>query len=319
MTTLCAATRDLIINILAIVVNSICLPFAFWNVVKTSLAGFTFCGNKKKFSPNVVAITGANSGIGEGIAYAYAKDKASLVLLARNLERLEKVAEACKELGSPDVRIVQMDVADTKAVTDFFDEKTIEYGIDLFIANAGIATVPKTPLLDQAEKILQINVMGAIAGINSVYKAMQKRGRGGQIAVVSSVCGFFNPPVLLSYGTSKAAVMSYCRDLRALGKDDNIIVNTIAPGYIATNMTTSFSRKDKRFFLTPEYFGEQVKKGLENDVPLISLPLHQFFAFALMSALPPTVKQWAADFLHKHVDPMLSRKKLENVLPEKSH
>lgn len=234
-------------------------------------------------------------------------------------ERLEKVAEACKELGSPDVKVVQMDVADTKAVTDFFDEKTIEYGIDLFIANAGIATVPKTPLLDQAEKILQINVMGAIAGINSVYKAMQKRGRGGQIAVVSSVCGFFNPPTLLSYGTSKAAVMSYCRDLRALGKDDNIIVNTIAPGYIATNMTTSFSRKDKRFFLTPEYFGEQVKKGLESDVPLISLPLHQFFAFALMSALPPTAKQWAANFLHKHVDPMLSRKKVENVLPEKSH
>ncbi|KAL0136222.1 hypothetical protein V8B55DRAFT_1537486 [Mucor lusitanicus] len=293
MTTLCAALRDLIINTLAIVVNSIYLPFAFWNVVKASLAGFTFCGNKKKFSPNVVAITGANSGIGEGIAYAYAKDR---------------VAEACREMGSPDVKVVQMDVADTKSVTDFFDEKTIEYGIDLFIANAGIASVPKTPLLDQAEKILQINVMGAIAGINSVYKAMQKRGR-----VVSSVCGFFNPPVLLSYGTSKTAVMSYCRDLRALGKDDNIIVNTIAPGYIATNMTTSFSRKDKRFFLTP------IKKGLENDVPLISLPLHQFFAFAIMSALPPSAKQCVSDFLHKHVDPILSKKKVEKVLPEKSH
>ncbi|CEP13417.1 hypothetical protein [Parasitella parasitica] len=277
------------------------------------------CDSKKNFTPKVVAITGANSGIGEGIAYAYAKDKVSLVLLARNLERLEKVAEACKELGSPDVKVVQMDVADTKSVADFFDEKTAEYSIDLFIANAGIATVPKTPLLDQAEKILQINVMGAIAGINSVFKAMQKRGCGGQIAVVSSVCGFFNPPVLLSYGTSKAAVMSYCRDLRALGKDDNITVNTIAPGYIATNMTSSFSRKDNRFFLTPEYFGEQVKKGLENDVPLISLPLHQFFGFAAMAALPPAAKQWIADFLHRRIDPILSKKKSERVLPEKSH
>ncbi|KAI8642627.1 hypothetical protein BD408DRAFT_432223 [Parasitella parasitica] len=318
MTNLCAAVRDLIMNMIAILVNCICLPFAFWNVVKAGISAFTVCG-KNKFTPKVVAITGANSGIGEGIAYAYAKDKVSLVLLARNLERLKKVAENCKELGSPDVKIVQMDVADTRSVTDFFDEKTIEYGIDLFIANAGIATVPETPLLDQAEKILQINVMGAIAGINSVFKAMQKRGCGGQIAVVSSVCGFFNPPVLLSYGTSKAAVMSYCRDLRALGKEDKITVNTIAPGYIATNMTSSFSRKDKRFFLTPEYFGEQVKKGLENDVPLISLPLHQFFGFATMAALPPAAKQCVTDFLHKRIDPILSKKKLEKVLPEKSH
>ena len=235
------------------------------------------------------------------------------------IERLEKVAEACRELGSPDVKVVQMDVADTKFVTDFFEEKTTEYGIDLFIANAGIAAVPKTPLLHQAEKVLQINVMGTIAGINSVFMAMQKRGRGGQIAVVSSVCGFFNPPNLLSYGTSKAAVMSYCRDLRSLGKDDNIIVNTIAPGYIATNMTTSFSRKNKRFFLTPEYFGEKVKNGLENDVPLISLPLHQFFGFAIMAALPPAAKQCLADFLHRHVDPILSKKRASEVLPEKTN
>lgn len=222
---------------------------------------------------------------------------------------MEKVAEACKELGSPDVKVVQMDVSDTKAVSEFFDSKTAEYGIDLFIANAGIATVAKTPLLDQAEKILQVNVLGAIAGINSVYKAMKKRGRGGQIAVVSSVCGFFNPPALLSYGASKAAVMSYCRDLRALGKDDDITVNTIAPGYIATAMTAGWSRKNTRYFLTPEYFGEQVKNALENDVALISLPLHQFFPFALVASLTPAAKECVANLLHKCVDPTFLKKR----------
>ncbi|KAI9487554.1 MAG: hypothetical protein EXX96DRAFT_647193 [Benjaminiella poitrasii] len=309
MSTVCAALRDLITNILTITVNFMCLPFAIWNCFKSFFNIFNIFNVKKPLVPRVVAITGANSGIGEGIAYAYAKDKVSLVLLARNMERLEKVAEACRELGSPDVKVVQMDVADTKSVADFFDEKTIEYGIELFIANAGIASVPKTSLLDQMEKVLQINVMGALTGINSVYKAMKKRGRGGQIAVVSSVCGFYNPPALLSYGASKAAVMNYCRDLRALGKDDGIVVNTIAPGYIATSMTSSWSREKKFFFLTPEYFGEQVKKSLEKDVALISIPLHQYFTFAVASSLPPFAKQCLADLLHKYVDPIFLKTK----------
>ncbi|KAI8979178.1 hypothetical protein BDF20DRAFT_484168 [Mycotypha africana] len=298
MSTFGIALRDLILNLFTIAANCICLPFAVWSCIKSFFAAFK---PTRPLKPRVVAITGANSGIGEGIAYAYAKDKASLILLARNMERLEKVAKACRDLGSPDVKVVQMDVSDTKSVAAFFDEKTIEYGIDLFIANAGIATVPNTGVLNQAEQILQINTMGAIAGINSVFKAMKKRGKGGQIAAVSSVCGFFNPPLLLSYGASKAAVMSYCRDLRVLGKENGITVNTIAPGYIATTMTAGWSRNNKFFFLTPDYFGERVKEQLARDVPLISQPFHQYFAFALISSLPPAAKLWVSEFLHKQI------------------
>jgi NAD(P)-dependent dehydrogenase (short-subunit alcohol dehydrogenase family) len=225
---------------------------------------------------------------------------------------LEKVAEACKKLGSPDVKVIQMDVADTKTVTAFFDEKIIEYNVDLFIANAGVATIPGLSVLDQAEQVLQINTMGTIAGMNAAYKAFKKRGRGGQIASVSSVFGFINPPAVLSYGASKAAVMSYTRDLRALGKDDGITINTIAPGFIKTAMTSSFAKKDG-FYLTPEYFAEKVKHGLANDVPLISLPLHQFFAFGIISVLPPAAKQCVSDFLHKYVDRYLAKSKKRNA------
>jgi short-subunit dehydrogenase len=151
--------------------------------------------------------------------------------------------------------------------------------------------------------------MGAIAGMNAVYKAYAKRGRGGQIACVSSVFGFINPPALLSYGASKAAVMSYTRDLRALGKDDGITVNTIAPGFIKTAMTSSFSTTRSFFYLTPDYFAEKVKHGLAHDVPLISLPLHQFFAFSIISVLPPAIKQTIADLLHKYIDSALARNK----------
>lgn len=222
---------------------------------------------------------------------------------------MEKVAEACKKLGAENVQVVKMDVSDTKGVAEFLEKKVIDCDIDLFIANAGVATIPNTPLLDQAEQIFQINTMGAIAGMNAVYKAYVKRGRGGQIVCVSSVFGLMNPPLVLSYGASKAAVMSYTRDLRALGKDDGITVNTIAPGFIKTAMTSSFSTKQSFFHLTPEYFAERVKHGLANDVPIISLPLHQYFAFGVLSILPPTVKQVVADLLHTYVDKLLSKRK----------
>lgn len=202
-----------------------------------------------------------------------------------------------------------MDVADTQTLSEFLEEKTMEWGIDLFIANAGIASVANTPLLDRTEKILQINTIGAIAGINAAFKAMKKRGRGGQIAAVSSVLGFYNPATLLGYGASKAAVMSYCRDLRTLGKSDGILVNTIAPGYIQTPMTGALSKVPKAFYLTPEKLGETIKHGLENDVALISAPLHQFFMFGLFSTLPPAVKYAFSEFLFKYVDGRLYRKK----------
>jgi NAD(P)-dependent dehydrogenase (short-subunit alcohol dehydrogenase family) len=225
---------------------------------------------------------------------------------------LEKVAEDCREIGSPDVKVVQMDVADTQTLSEFLEEKTMEWGIDLFIANAGIASVANTPLLDRTEKILQINTIGAIAGINAAFKAMKKRGRGGQIAAVSSVLGFYNPATLLGYGASKAAVMSYCRDLRTLGKSDGILVNTIAPGYIQTPMTGALSKVPKAFYLTPENLGETIKHGLENDVALISAPLHQFFVFGLFSILPPAAKYAFNEFLFKYVDGRLYRKKDES-------
>lgn len=214
---------------------------------------------------------------------------------------MEKVAKRCEELGARDVKIVQMDISDTKSVSDFFDEKTIEYDFDLFIANAGIAHVDNVPLLDQAEQVLKINTVGTIASMNSVFKAYRKRGRGGQIACVSSLFGFINPPAVLSYGASKAATMGYTRDLRALGKDYNITVNTIAPGFIQTEMTAAFNI-DQHFFISTEYLAQKVKSDLANDVAMISLPLHQYFGVGIISGLPPAAKQFVAELLHKYID-----------------
>lgn len=194
-----------------------------------------------------------------------------------------------------------MDVADTKALSSFLEEKTIEYNIDLFIANAGVASIDGMSVLDQSETILQINMLGAIAGMNAVFKAYKKRGHGGQIACVASVFGLMDPPHTISYGASKAGIISYGRDLRTLGKEYGITVNTIAPGFIQTPMTSGFSVK-RGFFLTPELFAEKVKHDLANDVALVSYPVYQYLFFGILSILPPAIKQCVSDRMHQFFD-----------------
>ncbi|KAI8378170.1 hypothetical protein EDC96DRAFT_571147 [Choanephora cucurbitarum] len=297
----CAAVRDLLLNIAIIFASYASLPITGWDVIKTSLCSLV---NKKTHVPRVVAITGSSSGIGEGIAHAFAEDGVSLVLIARDLERLNKVARDCKELGSPNVKTVQLDVTDTQAVYAQLPEKILEYNVDLFIANAGIAFIPETPILDQAEDVFQLNVLGTIACVNAAYKSMKQRGRGGQIAAVSSGGVYFAPAFMVAYTASKAAVMSYCRDLRVLGKDDGITVNTIAPGYIDTPMTAVLPKKVGFLYITAEKHGRLVKRSLEEDVPVISFPSYQYLSLAMISALPPAVKQIAARLVHFIADPI---------------
>ncbi|KAI8047223.1 uncharacterized protein B0P05DRAFT_367151 [Gilbertella persicaria] len=239
-----------------------------------------------------------SSGIGEELAHAFAQDKVSLVLIARDEERLDKVAKECKQLGSPNVKVVQLDITDTQAISTVLSEKIIEYNVDLFIANAGIAFIPETHLLDQAQDVFKLNALGTIACIETVYKSMKQRGRGGQIAAVSSGGVFFAPPYMLAYTASKAAVMSYCRDLRILGQDDGILINTIAPGYIDTPMTSVLPKQVGFLHLDAKKHGRQVKQALEADVPLIMYPTHQYIALALASSLPPSVKLFLARITH---------------------
>lgn len=82
--------------------------------------------------------------------------------------------------------------------------------------------------------------------MNSVFKAFKKSS-------VSSVFDFINPPVMLRYGASNIAMMSYTSSLRALGNAHGITVNTIVLGFIQTTMTATFDDSYQPFVVTPEY------------------------------------------------------------------
>lgn len=190
--------------------------------------------------PNRILISGANSGIGEKIAEQYAAPKTHLFLTARNLERLEKVAEKCRQAGAT-VTVKSLDITDTQTVQDWVEEVSREGPLDLVIANAGIMmpreNAKKPESAEQSLVQIRTNIDGVINLAAATAPKMQER-KQGHIVLIASLAGLQPLSDLPGYSASKAAVISYGEALHALLVNDNVSVTTICPGYISTPMTT---------------------------------------------------------------------------------
>ena len=187
-----------------------------------------------------IFITGASSGIGEHLAYHYARQSARLGLAARRQERLETVSDQCRQLGS-EVSIYSLDVTDQQAcqsaATDFIENNS---GIDLLIANAGKSGDDHLETGDptRINQILTINLLGVT---NIVYPFAPHfiAQQAGTVVVISSIAGVRGLPRRGGYSSSKAAVKVMANSMRFTLSKHNVQVTTIYPGFIRTPMTAS--------------------------------------------------------------------------------
>lgn len=187
---------------------------------------------------DVVVITGASSGIGRATAIEFAKRNSKIVLAARNVEKLEKVAAECRKLGA-DAFFVETDVKEAASVLHLRDEALKRFGrIDVWVNNAGISAIGSftdTPLKDHVD-VLQTNIVGYFNGAHSALAVFKKQDRGTLINI-GSVNSHLAIPYLASYVTSKFAIRglshSLQQDLR-LEKRDKIHVCQVNPGVTDT-------------------------------------------------------------------------------------
>ena len=187
-----------------------------------------------------VIITGASDGIGKAMALEFSRKGWSLGLLARRTELLEKVREECLKAGARQVCFRTADVADEKAFEVALDGLDQELGgATAFIANAGITGRSSTgpDAWSSAKRILEVNVLSAIHGLEHMKLKMLARGRG-TLAGVSSIAGARGMPTSGAYATSKAALTNHLEGLRVDLKPHGIAVVTIVPGFIRTSLTT---------------------------------------------------------------------------------
>ncbi|KAM3367109.1 hypothetical protein ACQJBY_016021 [Aegilops geniculata] len=186
----------------------------------------------------VVLVTGSSSGIGEQIAYQYAKKGARLALVARREGSLREVAAKAADLGSPDVLVVPGDVARPEDCVAFVQATVERFGrLDHLVNNAGLANVcwfEEVPDVAGFKQILDVNFWGTVHPTHAALPHL-KRNRG-KIFVNSSAAAVLAMPRMSFYNASKAAVLSFTETLR-MELGDEVGVTVATPGWIESEMT----------------------------------------------------------------------------------
>jgi dehydrogenase/reductase SDR family member 7B len=189
------------------------------------------------FKNKRVWITGASSGIGEALAYAFADKGAHLILSARNEQELNRVSAAC--VGAASVYIQPLDLSRHDTLQNIAESVLKKVGkIDILLNNGGISqrSLAHETTLEVDKKLMDVNYFGTVALTRAVLPNMLLH-QLGHIVTITSLMGKFGAPLRSSYAASKHALHGFFDSLRAEIGDTPIQVTMICPGYVRTNIS----------------------------------------------------------------------------------
>lgn len=192
------------------------------------------------FQGGTAVITGAGSGIGEGLARVAAEQGMRVVLADIAGDRAEAVAESIREQGGEALALV-VDVSEPQSLDRLAAQSYEAFGeVTLLVNNAGVETLGFSWELsaEQWEKTLNINIHGAIHGVRAFAPRMLAAGKPAWIANTASIGGLGMMPIQTSYILSKHAIISFseCLYLEMQLKQAPIHVAAILPGPVATRI-----------------------------------------------------------------------------------
>ena len=235
----------------------------------------------------LVYITGASSGIGQALALRYYAAGWRLALVARRVAELKAWATA-QSLSPDRFAIYGADVCDVPAITAAGRACIAAQGLpDVVIANAGISVGIDSAIYEDLAVMQQVyatNNIGLAATFQPFIAPMVER-RSGRLVGIASVAGIRGLPGHAAYCSSKAAVISYCESLRGECRPFGVKVVTIAPGYVATPLTSK-NRYSMPFLMRPEVFADQAFAAIGKGVTFRVIPWQMGIVAKLLRALP---------------------------------
>jgi dehydrogenase/reductase SDR family protein 7B len=220
----------------------------------------------------VVIITGASSGIGEACALEFANKGASIVLAARNLDKLMAVADKIKKIGGS-VLAVKCDVSVPLDCENLVKEAISKFGrIDTLINNAGISmrAVFNEMEVDVLKRVMDINFYGTVYCTKYALPYILKNK--GSVVGVSSIAGYVGLPARTGYSASKFAMQGFLEALRTENLRNNLHVMIACPGFTASNIRNTAlssdgsvqgeSPRDEQKMMSSEDVAQYIVKGV---------------------------------------------------------
>jgi short-subunit dehydrogenase len=227
----------------------------------------------------IVLITGASSGIGRATAVKVADAGATVLLVARSIEKLEETKEEIVAAGGV-AHIHRCDLADVEDVARMADEVLTYHGhVDILVNNAGRSIRRSVALsydrFHDYERTIQLNYLGSLRLILALLPAMRAR-KSGHIINISSIGVQTNPPRFSAYVASKAALDAFSRVIASEVKDDKVSITTINMPLVRTPMIAPTRMYDMFPAITPEEAAEMIAKAMVNKPKKVATKLGNF-------------------------------------------
>jgi dehydrogenase/reductase SDR family protein 7B len=249
-----------------------------------------------------VWIIGASSGIGEALAYAYAKRGEHLVLSARNREALATVAARAR--GAASICIEPLDVTDTNEISLLAQRLcSSNHPVGTLIYTAGVSQRSRVQDTNLAvyKRFIDVNYLGAVMATLCILPHMLKQ-HAGKLVIISSIVGKFGTPLRSGYSASKHALRGFFESLRAEVFDFGIRITLVYPGYISTSISmhsltgdgTEYGKIDSAIAngIPVDQCAEQIIRAIDSDRhEIVIAGLRERLAL-LVSWLSPRLFSW---------------------------
>jgi NAD(P)-dependent dehydrogenase (short-subunit alcohol dehydrogenase family) len=198
----------------------------------------------------IALVTGANKGIGLEIARQLAEADVAVVMGGRDLKRGQDAANALAETGLA-VEAIEIDLNDETTIVSAAAKIAARHGrLDILVNNAGIVDAedgpPSVATTGAARRLMETNFLGTLAVTQAMLPLLRRSGAGrivnlsttlGSLAINGDPTSPYYEARLIGYNASKAALNMLTVQLAAELKDTPIVVNSVAPGYVRTDLT----------------------------------------------------------------------------------
>ena len=218
-------------------------------------------------------VTGASSGMGRHFVQTLSEAGARVVCAARRKDSIEASAKTVRDNGGQAVAI-ELDIGNTASVTRAFDEAEKVFGtIDILVNNAGqIVFAPFPDITDeQWENLFNVNVAGSMRMAREFSRRLIAAKKPGCIVNITSITGQLTKPYLSIYGSAKAALIQFTKQLAIDLLPHNIRANSIAPGYFRTEMVDWYFDSPEGKIEVENLPAKRVGRLEELDGPLLLL------------------------------------------------
>ena len=201
-----------------------------------------------RFDNQVAIVTGAGRGIGHAIALRLASEGAGLACVSRTKANAKRTADEINGKRPDGAMHYGVDVANHGAVQKIGAQIFEDFSrIDILVNNAGVTrdALSIRMSIEDWDAVINTNLKGSFNFAQAVERAMIKQ-RNGRVINISSVVGLIGNAGQTNYAASKAGLIGFTKSLARELASRNITVNTVAPGFIATDMTAGLPDEIKK-------------------------------------------------------------------------